>query len=125
MKDADDLATTLETVDALFCRVADDIARSTGTSMGDEHEEIWTLFEGGYFKVVGTDDNVGIVPCHSDDDRRAAREQNKPLVRLPAARHRGGQLMGRWRARGEAPRGELVFGLCLARNNAGAGRYGA
>jgi hypothetical protein len=79
MKDADDLAATLETVDALFCSVADGIARSTGTSMGDEHEEIWTLFEGGYFKVVGTDDNVGIVPCHSDDDRRAAREQNKPL----------------------------------------------
>lgn len=80
MKDADDLAATLKTVDALFCSVADGIARNTGLSMEDEHEEIWTLFEGGYFKVVGTDDNVGIVPCHSDEERRLAAQQNKPLA---------------------------------------------
>ena len=80
MKDADDLAVTLETVDALFCSVADSIARSMGTSMEDEHQYIWKLFEDGYFRVVGTDDNVGIVPCHSHDERRLAAEQNKRLV---------------------------------------------
>ncbi|MDR6306763.1 hypothetical protein GGQ85_004499 [Nitrobacter vulgaris] len=30
--------------------------------------------------MVGTADNVDIVPCHSHDDRRAAIEQNKPLA---------------------------------------------
>jgi hypothetical protein len=80
MKDADDLAVTLETVDALFCSVADGIASGTGTNMEAAHEEIWTLFEGGYFKLGGTDDNVGIVPCHSHDERRLAAEQNKRLV---------------------------------------------
>ena len=77
MMDADDLGVILETVDALFCSVADGIAGSTG--MEAAHEEIWTLFEEGYFKLVGTDDNVGIVPCHSHDERRVAAEQNKPL----------------------------------------------
>jgi hypothetical protein len=107
MMDADDLGAILETVDALFCSVAEGIAGSTG--MEAAHEEIWTLFEGGYFKLVDTDDTVGIVPCHNHDERRLAAEQNKPLS-VSAARHRGSQPMGRWRARGEAQRSELVLG---------------
>ena len=79
MTNADDLAVILKTVDALFCSVADGIA-STRMSLEAAHEEIWTLLEGGYFKLVGTDDNVGIVPCHSNDERRIAAEQNKPLA---------------------------------------------
>lgn len=75
--DANDLGAILETVDALFCSVAVGIAGSTG--MEAAHEEIWTLFEGGYFKLVDTDDTVGIVPCHNHDERRLAAEQNKPL----------------------------------------------
>jgi hypothetical protein len=75
MMDADDdLGVVLETVDALFCSVADGTAGSTGM------EAIWTLFEEGYLKLAGTDDNLGIVPCHSDDERRTAAEQNKPLA---------------------------------------------
>jgi hypothetical protein len=40
------------------------------------------LFEQGVFRLqCGDDDSeVGIVPCHSDEDRRAARKQNKPLA---------------------------------------------
>ena len=80
MMDADDLGVVLETVDALFCSVADGIASSTGMSLETTHEEIWTLFEGGYFKLVGTDDNVGIVPCHSDDERRARGRAKQAAV---------------------------------------------
>ena len=79
MMDADDLGVALEIVDALFCSVADGIVSSTGMSLETTHDEIWMLFEGGYFKLVSTDDNLGIVPCHSHDERRAAAEQNKPL----------------------------------------------
>jgi len=74
------LVVILKTVDALFCSVADDIVSDTGMSLEAAHEEIWTLFEGGYFKLAGIDDNVGIVPCHSHDERRIAAEQNKPLA---------------------------------------------
>jgi hypothetical protein len=80
MKDTDNWAVILETVDALFCSVADGIPSGTDMSLEAAHEEIWTLFEGGYFKLVGTDDNVGIVPCHSNDERRIAAEQNKRLA---------------------------------------------
>jgi hypothetical protein len=96
--------------DALFCSVADGIASGTGMSLeGLEaaHEEIWTLFEGGYFKLAGTDDNVGIVPCHSHDERRAVAEQNKPLAdyRRHVIEEARSQAAGKPR---EAQRGELV-----------------
>jgi len=68
-----------ETVDALFFSLADGIACRAGMSLEYAHEEAWTLFENGYFKLVGTDDNIGVVPCLSDNERRLAAEQNKPL----------------------------------------------
>lgn len=58
-------------------------------SLEAAHEEIWTLFEGGYFKLAGTDDNVGIVPCHSHDERRIAAEQKQAAGGLPPERHQG------------------------------------
>ena len=58
--------------------VADDIVSGTGMSLEAAHQEIWTLFEGGYF--TDTDGNLGIVPCHSHEERRIAAEQNKPLA---------------------------------------------
>ena len=59
MKDADDWNTMLETVDALFCSLADGIARRAGMTEEAAHQEAWTLFEQGYFKLVneGEDDS--------------------------------------------------------------------
>ena len=79
MKDADDWAVILDTVNALFFSLADGLACRAGMSLEYAHEEAWTLFENGYFKLVGTDDNIGVVPCLSDNERRLAAEQNKPL----------------------------------------------
>jgi hypothetical protein len=96
MMDADDLGVVLEIVDALFCSVADGIVSSTGMSLETTHDEIWTLFEGGYFKLVSTDDNLGIVPCHSHDETPRRGRAKQAALGLSAARHRGSQLMGRW-----------------------------
>ena len=43
MKDADDWNIILETVDALFCSLADGIARRAGMTDEAAHEEAWTL----------------------------------------------------------------------------------
>ena len=48
MKDADDWAVTLETVDALFCSVADGIASGTGMSL-----EAWSCARGNMDAVRG------------------------------------------------------------------------
>ena len=44
----------------------------------------WTAFENGCFRLRdGDDDSVGEVrvdPCHCDDNRRTAMEQNKRLA---------------------------------------------
>ena len=80
MKDADDWDFILNTVDALFYRVANGIVSRADISLADAHEELWTTFEQGCFKLrCGDDDSVGVVPCHGED-RRAAKKQNKPLA---------------------------------------------
>ena len=48
MKDADDWNIILETVDALFCSLADGIARRAGMTEEEAHEEAWSWFEQGY-----------------------------------------------------------------------------
>ena len=82
MKDADDWNTILETVDALFCSLADGIARRTGMTEKAAHEEAWTLFEQGYFKLVneGDDASLGVEPCYSHIARHAAMKQNRRLA---------------------------------------------
>jgi hypothetical protein len=80
MKDADDWDYILNYTDALFYCLSNGIASRTGLSLEDAHEETWVLFEQGCFKLVGTDDSIGVVPCHSDDDRCAAMEQNQRLA---------------------------------------------
>ena len=57
-------------------------ASGADMSLADAHEESWVLFEQGVFRLqCGDDDSeVGIVPSHSDEDRRAAMKQNKPLA---------------------------------------------
>ena len=81
MKYADDWNYVLDTVDALFYRLAVGIISRADMSLADAHEEAWVLFEQGGFRLrCGDDDSVGVVPCHSDEDRSAAIEQNKPLA---------------------------------------------
>jgi hypothetical protein len=68
-------------VDALFYRLSNGIASPTGLSLVDSHEGLWASFAQGCFKLRGGDDeSIGVVPCHSDEDRRAAAAQNKRLV---------------------------------------------
>ena len=78
MKDADDWNTILETVDALFCS----IARRAGMTEEAAHQEAWTLFEQGYFKLVneGDDASLGVEPCYSQNARHAAMKQNRRLA---------------------------------------------
>ena len=81
MKDTDDWNCVLDTVEALFYRLAVGIGVRADMSLADAHEEMWALFERGGFRLRDDDDDsVGVVPCHSDDDRRAAIEQNKRLA---------------------------------------------
>ena len=82
MKDADDWNIILETVDALFCSLADGIARRAGMTEEAAHEEAWILFEQGYFRLVneGDDASLGIEPCYSRNERDAAMKQNRPLA---------------------------------------------
>ena len=118
--DTSDWNLIFETVDALFFSLADGIACRAGMSLEYAHEEAWTLFENGYFKLVGTDDNIGVVPCLSDNERRLAAEQNKPLSDY---RRRVIDEARLWAAgepwRGAAERASL---LCRARSNAWAMR---
>ena len=81
MKDTDDWDYVLDTIDALFYHLAVGIGVRADMSLADAHEEAWVLFENGYFRLrCGDDDSVGVVPCHSDGDRCAAKEQNKRLA---------------------------------------------
>ena len=82
MKDADDWNIILETVDALFCSLADGIARRAGMTEEAAHEEAWTLFERGYFRLVneGDDASLGVEPCYSRNERHIAIKQNRPLA---------------------------------------------
>jgi hypothetical protein len=82
MKDDDDWDIMLETVNALFCSLADGIARRTGMTEKAAHEEAWTLFEQGYFKLVneGDDASLGVEPCYSHIARHAAIKQNRRLA---------------------------------------------
>jgi hypothetical protein len=51
--------------------------------LADCHEELWTSFEQGQFKLKpGDGDSVGVevAPCRGDDERRLAKEQNGSLV---------------------------------------------
>ena len=82
MKDDDDWDIMLETVNALFCSLADGIARRTGMTEKAAHEEAWTLFEQGYFKLVneGDDASLGVEPCYSHIARHAAMKQNRRLA---------------------------------------------
>ena len=85
MEDADAWDFILATVEALFCSIADGIASRADISLADCHEELWTSFEQGHFKLKPgdgdyDDDSIGVVPCETDNDRLAAREQNKPLA---------------------------------------------
>ena len=80
MKDIEDWNFILNTVDALFYRLSNGACRAD-MILVDCHEELWTSFEQGHVKLKpGDDDSVGIEPCHSDDERRAAMEQNKLLA---------------------------------------------
>ena len=81
MKDIEDWNFIFNTVDALFYRLPNGVIHPTGLNLIDAHEEAWALFEQGHFKLKpGDDDSVAIEPCHSDDERRAAMGQNKPLA---------------------------------------------
>ena len=82
MKDVDDWNIILETVDALFCSLADGIARRAGITEEAAHEEAWTLFERGYFRLVneGDDASLGVEPCYSRNERHIAIKQNRPLA---------------------------------------------
>jgi hypothetical protein len=72
-------AYVLDTVDALFYRLAVGIISRSGLSLADCHEELWTAFENGCFRLRDGDDDsvdeVRVDPCHRDEDRRAAKEQ--------------------------------------------------
>ena len=82
MKDADDWNIILETVDALFCSLADGIARRAHMTEEAAHEEAWVLFEQGYFRLVneGDDASLGVEPCYSRNERDAAMKQNRRLA---------------------------------------------
>jgi hypothetical protein len=79
--DASDWNVILKTVDTLFYRLSNRIADRTGLSLVDAHEGLWTSFEKGHFRLKPGDDNdVGVEPCLSADQRRLAVEQNGPLA---------------------------------------------
>jgi hypothetical protein len=84
MKDADDWDFIFNYTDALFYRLAVGITSRADMSLADCHEALWTAFENGCFRLRDGDEDsvgeVGVVPCHSDDDQCAAMEQNQPLV---------------------------------------------
>jgi hypothetical protein len=84
MKDAADWDYLINYTDALFYRLAVGIACRANMSLEDAHEELWSSFEQGHFKLKpgdgDDDDSVEVVPCDGDDDRRAAMEQNQPLA---------------------------------------------
>ena len=82
MKDAEDWNFILDTVDALFYRIAVGVACRSDMSLADCHEGLWTSFEQGCFRLRcgDDDDDIGVVPCETDNDQRAAIDQNKPLA---------------------------------------------
>ena len=110
MKDRSDLDFILNYTDKFFYRLALSVACRSNISLAGAHEESWVLFGQGVFRLqCGDDDSeVGIVPSHSDEDRRAAIKQNKTAGQLPAARssrrqsrqlkNRSGGLKERWRS---------------------------
>ena len=82
MKDRSDWDFIPNYTDELFYRLALSVAYRSNISLADAHEESWVLFEQGCFRLrCGDDDSeVSVVPSHSDEDRRAAMKQNKPLA---------------------------------------------
>ena len=83
-KDADDWDFIFNYTDALFYRLAVGITSRADMSLADCHEELWTAFENSCFRLRDGDDDgvgeVGVEPCESDNDRRAAMQQNQPLT---------------------------------------------
>ena len=82
MKDRSDWDFILNYTDELFYCLALSVACCSNISLADAPEESWMLFEQGVFRLqCGDDDSeISIVPSHSDEDCRAAMEQNKPLA---------------------------------------------
>ena len=82
MKDCSDWDFILNCTDELFYRLALSVACRSNISLADAHEESWVLFEQGAFRLQCGDDEseFAIVPSHSEEDRRAAMKQNKPLA---------------------------------------------
>jgi hypothetical protein len=84
MMDADDWDFIFNYTDALFYRLAVGITSRADMSLADCHEELWTAFESGCFRLRDGDDDsvgeVGVVTCHTNDDRCAAMEENKRLA---------------------------------------------
>ena len=79
MKD-DDWDAMLETVDALFCIVAEQVADQEGVPFEEAQEGAWTLFERGLFRLADDGEHLGIEPCTSRNERRVAAKQNGLLA---------------------------------------------
>ena len=82
MKD-DDWDAMLETVDALFCIVAEQVADQEGVPFEEAHEGAWTLFERGLFRLADDGEHLGIEPCTSRNERRVADDTASGKVRSP------------------------------------------
>ena len=76
----DDLSSMVEIVDALFRILAEEAAGREGVTFEEAHEGTWALFEHGFVRLVGDRDNLGIGPCISRNERRAAAKPNRVLA---------------------------------------------
>ena len=76
----DDLSSMVEIVDALFRILAEEAAGREGVTFEEAHEGTWALFEHGFVRLVGDRDNLGIEPCISRNERRAAAKPNRVLA---------------------------------------------
>jgi hypothetical protein len=76
----DVLSNMFETVDALFRIIAEETAARESISLEDAQEGMWALFESGLIRPVSDSDGMGIEPCLSRNERRAAARKNKLLA---------------------------------------------
>ena len=76
MKD-DDWDAMLETVDALFCIVAEQVADQEGVPFEEAHEGAWTLFERGLFRLADDGEHLGIEPCTTETNGALPRSRTR------------------------------------------------
>jgi RecB family exonuclease len=69
-------------IDVLFRGMAEKAAAENDISVEDAIKGSWTLFEGGFLRLVAGDDDR-VEPCRENRvEQRAQAKKNKPLVEI-------------------------------------------